>query len=221
MPGISPGVSKLLETKKDDNMPGISVGVATLIAGAGATGAGVTGSILQSRSERGARADQRATDQAVLAQQRSRDQAAERQVYQDNLREEQILKAEEEERAYRRGITDREQARIDEYEARQVPYRRARSAALGRLGDILGIDFSGRIAGEGGQGRSRPDIATVDARVAGVGRQAALESAQEGAQERLTAAIPRRRLATSQSYDPVLPRRTLGDAVGYGRRRRP
>ena len=117
------------------------VTAATIIGSAVSGGATVHGARKQAQASREAlRSEERST---AAAEQLERENAAEdrrRWEIEEAQRAEEFA-ATEEERLFRR--------RLDEYnielaaarEARQAPYRAARRAAMGRLGDVLGLDF--------------------------------------------------------------------------------
>lgn len=109
-----------------------------VIAAAIAGGAQVAGNVIGSRSasrsaDRAARSDSAALDQQ-MALERQRDDEARRQFDAQQQFDAQKWAVTEEQRIYDRRLTE-------EREARRAPYRAASGAALGRLGDLLGLSF--------------------------------------------------------------------------------
>lgn len=109
--------------------------LAPIIAGGAAAGGTVYGARRAGQSaDRAARYQSDADERAFQIEQ-ERDAEAKRQWEATEAQKAREFAAAEEERAYNRRLQE-------EREARQAPYRAASAAALGNLGQILGIDLS-------------------------------------------------------------------------------
>lgn len=118
-------------------MPAVlaSTMLGTAIAGGAAAGATIYGSKKAGQSAKRASQVQQQADNAAMEEARQQRNEEKRQFDATEAHRQREFAASEEERAYTRRMHE-------EREARQAPYRQASAAALGNLGQILGIDMS-------------------------------------------------------------------------------
>lgn len=119
--------------------------------GAGAAAGGtIYGAHKQASASKRASTYQADADRMALEEARLQREEDRRRWEAEQQFQAQQWAASEEDRAFRRSIDERQLRLDDEREARRAPYRAASQAALGRLGDILGIPMSGGNSGGGG-----------------------------------------------------------------------
>lgn len=128
---------------------GTAAGVGTAAGTAAATGGGLKlASILASPllstgvqaglGVYGAKQQQKGLNSQIALEQQ-RDAEARRQWEAQQVMAERQFQAQEEERRFQRELQEEDRRLRQEREARQAPYRAASQAALGRLGDMLGL----------------------------------------------------------------------------------
>lgn len=115
--------------------------IATAVSGGVAAGATIHGSKQANRASRRASEATERSNAEAMALERERDAEARRQWEAEQEMARQQLAAQEEERAYRRQQDEYQQQLLREREARMAPYRQMSAAALGNLGNLLGIDL--------------------------------------------------------------------------------
>lgn len=118
--------------------------VAAAAIAAGATiGTGAMASRAQSGASRRASDVTERSNRAAEEEARAQREEDRRRWEAEQQHNAQVFAAQEEERAYRRQQDEYQQQLLREREARAAPYRQMSAAALGNLGQMLGIDLGG------------------------------------------------------------------------------
>lgn len=143
---------------------------AALIAAGASGGAAVAGARSASGSARRAADVTDRSNRAVEEDTRLQREEDRRRWEAEQVQAQQDRAAQEEERAYRRSQDDYTRRLQEEREARQAPYRQASQAALGNLGQLLGIDMSGTPLNQSlSAPRTAPPVSQVPSRLPGAG----------------------------------------------------
>ncbi len=180
--------------------PAVGYAIAGIASGIGAIAGSRSAS---SASKRATEAEERGLDQQ-LALERERDVESRRQWDADQVFQQREFEAAEEARMFQRRLDTYNQELVAAREARRTPYRAASRAAMGRLGDVLGLEF------DIGDAVASPGWETGDAGVAPTG--AASDVVATGA-SRLQPGAPRT-MGQVLGMDPAQAQTRTGDATG-------